>query len=46
MDLIEHAGAQQFIDEAAAADTAYYAGDSTHPGVLGARIRVTGGDTP
>ena len=45
-DLIEHAGAQRFIDEAAATDTAYYAGDSTHTGVLGAHIRVTGGDTP
>ena len=45
-DLIEHTGASRFIDEAAAADTAYYADDSTHPGVPGARIRVTGGDTP
>ena len=45
-DLIEHAGARRFIDAAAAGYTAYYAGDSTHPGVLGARIRVTGGDTP
>ena len=45
-DLIEPAGAPRFIDEATAADTAYYAGASTHPRVLGARIRVTGGDTP
>lgn len=36
-DLVEHN---------AAANTAYYADDSTHLGVLGANIRVTGGDTP
>ncbi len=45
-DLIEHAGAQRFATSDAAADTAYYAGDSTHPSVLGAQVRVTGGDTP
>lgn len=29
-----------------ARDTVYYAGDSTHPSVLGAEVRVSGGDTP
>ncbi|WP_394155633.1 hypothetical protein [Loktanella salsilacus] len=45
-DLIAHNGAQRFATSDAAADQAYYAGDSTHPGVLGAQVRVTGGDTP
>ena len=43
-DLIKHAGARRFIDTAAASDTNYYAGDGKHPGVLAARIHVTGRD--
>lgn len=35
-----------FLDSADAADTAYYQGDTTHPGPLGARLRVSGGDDP
>ena len=45
-DLIAHNGAARFADASAAANTAYYAGDSTHPSLLGAKVRVTGGDTP
>jgi hypothetical protein len=45
-DLIAHAGAQRFATPDAAANTAYYVGDSTHPSVLGAEVRVTGGDMP
>lgn len=45
-DLIAHAGQTRFEDAADAADTTYYAGDNTHPNLLGAEIRVTGGDTP
>ncbi len=45
-DLIEHAGQTRFETSAQAADIAYYAGDSTHPSLLGAEVRLTGGDTP
>ena len=45
-DLIEHGGGTVFFDAADAADVAYYVGDSTHPGVLGAEVRITGGTTP
>ena len=45
-DLIEHDGAQRFADANDAGNTVYYAGDSTHPSLLGTQIRVTGGDTP
>lgn len=45
-DLIEHAGQRRFETSTQALDTTYYAGDSTHPNVLGAQIRMTGGDTP
>ncbi|SNR72018.1 SGNH/GDSL hydrolase family protein [Puniceibacterium sediminis] len=45
-DLIEQGGQSVFLTSDDAADTTYYAGDSTHPGPLGARLRVTGGDTP
>lgn len=45
-DLIEHAGARRFETADQAADNTYYAGDSTHPNLLGAEIRITGGDTP
>ena len=45
-DLIELAGETRFEDASDAADTAYYAGDNTHPSLLGAEIRMTGGDTP
>lgn len=45
-DLIEDGGATIFEDSADALNTTYYAGDQTHPTVLGARLRVTGGDDP
>ncbi|GIT93272.1 hypothetical protein JANAI61_37300 [Jannaschia sp. AI_61] len=45
-DLIEHGGGTAFLTSDDAADTAYYAIDSTHPNILGARVRITGGDTP
>jgi len=45
-DLIAHAGQSVFATSANAADVTYYAGDSTHPGPLGAQVRMTGGDTP
>jgi len=45
-DLITHNGEPVFLDVDDAANTTYYVGDSTHPGILGAQIRVTGGDTP
>lgn len=45
-DLIEHAGQRRFETATQATDTTYYAGDNTHPSVLGAQIRITGGQTP
>ena len=45
-DLIEYAGETRFFDDTDAIDTTYYAGDSTHPNILGAQVRITGGDTP
>lgn len=45
-DLIAHNGQTRFEDATDAADTTYYAGDNTHPNLLGAEIRLTGGDTP
>jgi len=45
-DLIEHSGEARFADSADASNAAYYVGDNTHPNVLGAEIRMTGGDTP
>lgn len=45
-DLVEHDGAKRFIDSDDAINSSYYAGDSTHLGLLGAVVRVTGGDTP
>lgn len=45
-DLITDGGQTIFATPADAADTTYYAGDSTHPNILGARLRVTGGDDP
>ena len=45
-DLIEHGGETRFVDDTDASNTTYYAGDNTHPNVLGAEIRMTGGDTP
>lgn len=46
-DLIEDGpGNTVFLTDAEAADLAYYVGDSTHPTVLGARLRITGGTTP
>lgn len=43
-DLIEDGGNTVFFDSTDAADTAYYAGDSTHPNIPGAELRVNGGD--
>lgn len=45
-DLIQYNGETVFFDATDAADLTYYAGDNTHPNVLGASIRVTGGSTP
>lgn len=45
-DLIEDGGQTIFFDATDAADTTYYAGDSTHPNILGAELRVNGGDDP
>lgn len=46
-DLIEDgAGNTVFLNGTDAADTAYYAGDTTHPGILGAQKRISGGTTP
>lgn len=45
-DLIEHAGETRFFDGADAGNMTYYAGDSTHPAILGTEIRMTGGTTP
>lgn len=45
-DLIEDAGQSVFLTAADAADTTYYAGDNTHPSLLGARLRIDGGQTP
>ena len=44
-DLIEHGRQTRFKTPADAADTTYYVGDSTHPGLLGAEIRITDGNT-
>lgn len=45
-DLITVGGETVFSTPADAADVTYYAGDSTHPGITGCVVRVTGGDTP
>ena len=46
-DLIEDGpGNPVFLTSADAADTTYYVGDNTHPTVLGALLRITGGSTP
>jgi hypothetical protein len=45
-DLIEDGGQPIFLTAANATDTTYYAGDNTHPTILGARLRITGGDNP
>ena len=45
-DLITLAGDPIFATAADASDTAYYAGDNTHPNIAGCVLRVTGGDTP
>lgn len=45
-DLIEDSGNTVFLTGDDAGDTTYYAGDSTHPTILGARLRMTGGDHP
>lgn len=45
-DLITDGGQTVFATPEDAADQTYYAGDSTHPGILGAQLRATGGDNP
>ena len=45
-DLIEDSGQTVFLTSDDAADVTYYAGDNTHPNILGAEVRMTGGDTP
>tara|TARA_R110002110_G_scaffold175661_1_gene379312 strand:+ start:2446 stop:2682 length:237 start_codon:yes stop_codon:yes gene_type:complete len=45
-NLIEHGRQTRFETSVDAADTTYYVGDSTHPGALGAEIRITDGHTP
>lgn len=46
-DLIEDGpGNPVFLTSTDAADTTYYVGDNTHPTVLGALLRITGGSTP
>lgn len=45
-DLIMHVGQTVFATSTDAANTSYYAGDVTHPSLLGAQVRATGGDTP
>jgi hypothetical protein len=45
-DLITDGGQTIFATTDDAADQTYYAGDSTHPGILGAALRATGGDDP
>lgn len=42
-DLIAQDGATRFLGGSDASDTTYYSGDNTHPSVLGAAVRVTGG---
>ena len=44
--LIEDGGNQIFFDVGDSTNTTYYAGDSTHPTPLGAKLRMTGGDDP
>jgi len=45
-DLITDGGQTVFATPQDAADQTYYAGDSTHPSILGAQLRATGGDDP
>ena len=45
-DLITTGGDSVFATSDDAADQTYYAGDSTHPNLAGATLRVTGGDDP
>jgi hypothetical protein len=46
-DLIEDGAAGTIFESGAdAINTTYYAGDSTHPSILGAQKRVNGGTTP
>lgn len=45
-DQITDAGHTIFATPAEAGDTTYYAGDNTHPNIIGCALRVTGGDTP
>jgi hypothetical protein len=45
-DLIEYLGGTIFLNPTDADDLLYYIGDKTHPTILGAQLRVNGGDTP
>ena len=45
-DLITDRGGTVFFDTGDASDQTYYAGDSTHPNITGAILRLTGGDDP
>lgn len=45
-DLIEDQGQRIFETVTDAGDLAYYAGDTTHPTILGTELRMTGGETP
>lgn len=45
-DLIEVGGDRIFFDAADSSEALYYAGDRTHPTLVGSEIRLTGGDTP
>lgn len=45
-DMITLAGDHIFATSADASDTTYYAGDNTHPSIIGCVLRVTGADTP
>ncbi len=45
-DLIEVGGDRVFFDAADSSEALYYAGDRTHPTLVGSEIRLTGGDTP
>lgn len=45
-DLIEDGSQTIFSTSTDASDTTYYAGDNTHPNILGAELRVNGGDDP
>ncbi|MBB5723652.1 hypothetical protein FHS72_003297 [Loktanella ponticola] len=45
-DLITVGGDPVFASASDASDLTYYAGDNTHPSIIGSAVRVTGGDNP